>query len=344
MTVTVEPPAPAPTDRKDRRKRRRQPNLGWLRTGRRRAAARLRAMWRWMRRGPRDTPMPAVYRSRRLAAPRQTVVWTGVAGAVLLGLLSAYSASRKARPPAPVEVDRGAAAASWAAAAWRDSAALGQTPMPVAVVNEGGGYWRVTLDRGNQAGCVQLGVIDRPGGYRLAGEHPAPVPCPPVQAAPAYVGDDAVGELRGYVQRFLADYLAGQPLDVWAAPGVTLTPPASASTYKIEAIKARTADNREHGQVQDVTVTLTADQGAGDTRLAVRVLVKYRSGKPEVVDVKGGAFVEDVTPRTLPIPTVTTTTAAATTTTTTVRPPVTTAPDATTTPSTSPAPPAGAGA
>lgn len=292
---------------------------------------------------PRRRPskvMPAVHRMRRAARPGQTVAWTAIAAAVGL---SVVAVSRSGSDPAtnlPPEADRPAQAALWAATAWRDSVALGRTPIPVAWETTPG-YVRVTLDRGDPAGCVQIGVTTD-GRFALAGPA-APIACPTPLAAATVEGVElAVNDpLARWTRQLAVDWLTGADIGLYLAPGVRLDPPPGYRTVDIDRVTSRQVDGRA-----DVVAHGTAD----GLPVAVRLTVADRDGKYELVDVTGGlSATGGRTAGTLPTPTIPTTTSTSTSTSTTVAttttgapPPVTVSPTASTI-DPPPPPPAAAG-
>lgn len=293
------------------------------------------------------TAQPVVWHTRRRSLPRQAALWAAVGVAGAAGVAGWV---RAAPDPADAysETDRAAQAALWGAVAYRDAVALGRTPAVIAW-EPTVGYVRVTVDRGDTAGCVQFGVAPLDRGFAYSGPA-APVACPPYPAAAPVAAPDvfATDPMRRYAERFTADWMAGRNVDLYAAPDVTLTPPAPQGDVDIDRVTARTVDD-----TRDVVVYGTA----GGRDFALRLTVTSRDGKLEVADVRGGLSVQPGrTAGTLPTPPVTTTTGATSTTassTTTTAgsapstsaPPVTLPATVTTAPADSiPPPPSGAGA
>lgn len=275
---------------------------------------------------------------RRAVLPRQAVAWTAIVAAAGLSAAAWTRAGRQHTYTPPAETDQAAAAALWAATAWRDSTGLTRTPTPVRWDTQAG-YVRVTLDRNDTQGCVQVGVAVNPGGFALAGPA-APVACPPIDAAATITGPDLNwgDPLRVWATRLAGDWLAGRDVSLYTAAGVALQPPPPRRQVAVDRVTSRQLD----GQL-DVVVFATAD----GLPVALRLTVDDRTGRYLLVDLRGGL---PVTPgRTVatiipPDPTTTQPPATSSTTTTgapvsTVPPPVTAAPDATTIPSPPPPPP-----
>lgn len=282
-----------------------------------------------LRRAGERTPARTM---RRAVLPRQAVAWAAIAAASGLSLAAWHRSGIRSTYTPPAELDQGAAAALWAATAWRDTVGVTRTPTPVAWQPQAG-YVRVTLDRNDSAGCVQVGVAVNPDGFALAGPA-APVACPPVDLAATITGADlAPGDpLYAWAARFTGDWLAGRDVSLYAAPKIALQPPAPHRQISIDRVTSR----RLGGQL-DVVVFAAAD-GAP---VAVRLTVDDQTGRYLLLAVRGGLAVTPgrVVGTLIPPDPTTTTLAATTTTAVSAPPPVTAAPAATPPASSTPPPP-----